>query len=141
MDASPILRTLGVLTFAALGATACTGEIVDTVTTDFGDAIAVSERSDSGDISSWLTSRNHQHTLATIEWDSGTGDVAGEVAGQALTIDGTMQLALLPIEELNLLVYNLWEVEISDPATPTCVSNSAVLCCRNDGWSCRARGQ
>lgn len=135
-----LIRTLGVVSLA-LAATACTGEIADSVTTDFGDAIAVSERSDSGDISSWLTTRNQQRTLASLEWDADTGDLSGDVAGEAIAIDGTMQLSVLPIEDLNVLVYSLWEVEMAAPATPTCVSNSAVLCCRADAWSCRARAQ
>lgn len=140
MSRSPILRTLAVVTFA-LAASACTGEIVDTVTTDFGDAIATSERTDGGDISSWLTTRDQQRTLASLEWHADSGDLVGDVAGQSIEIAETMELSLLPIEDLNLLVYNLWEVEVSAPSSPTCVSNSAVLCCRDGAWSCRARGE
>ncbi|HUH05304.1 MAG TPA: hypothetical protein VML75_25070 [Kofleriaceae bacterium] len=138
MSTSPILRTLGVVTFA-LAASACTGDIVDTVTTDFGDAIATSERSDRGDISSWLTTRSQQRTLASLEWHADSGDLVGDIAGQPLAIAETMELSLLPIEELNLLVYTLWEVEVSAPSSLTCVSNAALLCCRDEAWSCRAR--
>jgi hypothetical protein len=124
---------------AAALAVGCTGEIVETETTDFGVAVATSERTDNGDILTRLTTPNQERLLGALDWDARSGELVGEVAAQSISVDGTMQMDAMPIQEMNLLLFNLWELEQADPEAAHCVGNDAVLCCRDGSWSCRAR--
>ncbi len=117
----------------------CTGDIVNTVTTDYGNAVATAERTQGGDISARLTSKSGQQVLGALDWNADTGQLDGLVADQALTFDGTMQLDAMPMEQLSLFLYNVWEIEAGAADTPMCVSNEALICCRDGAWSCRAR--
>jgi len=117
----------------------CTGDIVDTVTTDYGNAVATTERAQSGDISARLTSPGSQHVLGALDWNADSGQLDGIVEDQALSFTGTMQLAAMPMDDLSLFLYNVWEIEAGGSDTATCVSNDLLMCCRDGSWSCRAR--
>lgn len=117
----------------------CTGDIVDTVTTDYGNAVATTERAQSGDISARLTSPKSAHVLGALDWNADSGQLDGIVEDQPLSFTGTMQLADMPMEDLSLFLYNVWEIEAGQSDGASCVSNDVLMCCRDGAWSCRAR--
>lgn len=124
--------------FTAAFAASCTGDIDGVTTTDFGDAVATTERADNGDIASWLTDIRAD-VVGELDWRADDGALAGRIGDQAIDVAGAMAMDALSDEELNLLLYKLWEVDRDPPAATACVTNPAVLCCRAEAWSCRAR--
>lgn len=117
--------------------TGCTGDIVGTATTDFGVAVATSERTELGDIESWLTSPAGDQLYGELGWTASEGTLQAWVGDQTIPVQGVMHLDEQSLEALNLMLYTLWEIETQDLA-PYCTSNELVLCCRDDGWRCRA---
>jgi hypothetical protein len=138
-DAPGSTRTIHTAAAAALVAalTACTGDIVGTATTDFGVAVATSERTEVGDIEGWLTNPAGDQLYGELGWSASDGTLQAWVAGQSIPVQGVMHLDDQSLEALNLMLFTLWEIEIQDLA-PYCTSNELVLCCRDDGWRCRA---
>lgn len=133
-----ILLVLASISSAALAA-GCTGDIEDGTITDFGDAVATTARADNGDIDSRLTTLDESTMLGHLAWRAADGTLEGHIVDQALEVKSAMDIDNLTDEDVNLLVYKLWEVERDDPDRATCVGNQAILCCRDASWSCRAR--
>jgi len=125
--------------FVLVTAGACTGDIDGVVTTDFGDAVATSQRSDTGDISAWLVTHESDQMLGELYWDAGSGDVDATLMAAALPFAGPADLSAAELTDLNLFLYALWEVERDGASGTTCVENQVAICCRGDGWSCAAR--
>lgn len=133
------MRTSGIACLLALAA-ACTGDIDGVVTTDFGDAVAASQRTDTG-ISSWLVSGADGETLGELHWNADTMGVDASLAGAPMVWSGPADLDGAELTELNLFLYALWEVEREPPAGTTCVENAVAICCRSDAWTCGTRVQ
>ena len=117
--------------------TGCTGDIVGTATTDFGVAVATSERTEVGDIEGWLTSPAGDQLYGELGWRAEEGTMQVWIGDQTIAVQGPMQLDEQSLESLNVMLYTLWDIETQDLA-PYCTSNELVLCCRDDGWRCRA---
>jgi hypothetical protein len=133
------MRTSGLASLLALAAAACSGDIDGVVTTDFGDAVATSQRADSGDISSWLTTHDEEAMLGELHWDAAALSVDASLAEQALPFSGPVDLGDAELADLNLFLYALWDVEREQPEGTTCVENRIAICCHADAWSCATR--
>lgn len=129
-------RTAAAATLVAT-LTACTGDIVGTATTDFGVAVATSEKTELGDIEGWLTSPAGDQLYAELDWYAEDGTLEARIADHTIPVEGVMHLDEQSLEALNLMLFNLWDIESQDLA-PYCTSNELVLCCRDDGWRCRS---
>jgi hypothetical protein len=134
------MRTSGLASLLALAlAGACSGDIDGVVTTDFGDAVATSERADSGDISSTLVAPETDAMLGELHWDAAALSVDASLVEQALPFSGPVDLGNAELADLNLFLYALWEVEREAPEGTTCVENQIAICCHADAWTCATR--
>ncbi len=129
------MRKSGLACLLALAA-ACTGDIDGVVTTDFGDAVATSQRTDDG-ISSRLEAGGDM--LGELHWDADSLGVDASLAGAPLPWSAPADLDGAELTELNRFLYALWEVERDAPEGTTCVENAVAICCRADAWSCGTR--
>jgi hypothetical protein len=135
------MRTSGLISLLALAVTAgaCSGDIDGVVTTDFGDAVATSQRSDTGDISSWLTAQEGDQMIGQLHWDAAGLSIDATLAEQPLPFSGDADLGGAELIDVNLFLYALWEVERDAPEGTVCVENTVAICCHGDAWSCATR--
>ena len=128
--------------FGAIGCDGGPDEFVDesteSITTHFGDSVATTERTNTGDISTWLTSPDSTALLGELSFIADTGDFFGQVMAEEVPFDGVMELSSASLDQLNILLHTLWEIERDDPPGVYCTQNDFAICCRDDGWSCQA---
>lgn len=123
---------------AIVGSAGCQGgEVTGTVTTDYGVALATTEQTAPGDIDSWLTSRDGKVLLGSLAWDIATQHLSAQVAEIDVTSEA-VDLSERSLEQFNHLLFQLWEIEMSTPATTTCLDDGQVICCRDSAWHCGA---
>ena len=128
----------------ALVAVACGSDevIVDenteSITTNFGDAVATSERTEFGDISTWLTNPDSTELLGELSFIADSGLFSGQVMTEVVPFDAAMDMSTISLDDLNQLLHTLWEIERDDPIGVTCTQNAVAICCRDNGWSCSA---
>ena len=119
----------------------CVGGADDTaITTDFGDAVAITEVMDSGDVDTVLVSTVTDGVLGHLYWRSDTGAVDMAIGDRDIGFDGVMSLTEADVAEIHRLMYSLYEVDGIATDGDTCVGNRLATCCANDdAWSCGAR--
>ena len=130
------LNTLILLSAVTLGG--CAGEIDGVVTTDFGDAVASTSESEVGDVRTWLTENQGSKVVAELSVVASTGSVELTVASSKVPFDGSASMELIDGEELNLLLYTLWDIDRENPQGTVCTANDLAVCCRDQAWRCQA---
>jgi|GEM_PF-4701758 len=123
---------------AALALGGCQGgEVMGSVTTDYGVAKATTEQVRPGDIDSWLTTPDGEVVLGELSWDSGSHALSAQVATTTVTSE-PVDLSNQALDKINLLLFRLWEIETSDDPGTTCLDDGVVICCRDTAWRCGA---
>ena len=117
---------------------ACAEHTEDTVATDFGDAVAETAQSDSGNVHTRLTGSEQRRVLAEMSVIAASGEVNLTVGAAAVPFDGVAAMDLVDAEQLNLMLYTLWDIDRENPAGTVCTDNRIALCCRAETWRCRA---
>lgn len=113
------------------------GEVMGSVTTDYGVAKATTEQVRPGDIDSWLTTPDGEVVLGELSWDSGSHALSAQVATTTV-VSEPVDLSNQALEKINLLLFRLWEIETSDNPGTTCLDDGTVICCRDTAWRCGA---
>ncbi len=111
------------------------GEVMGSVTTDYGIALATTEQTAPGDIDSWLVAKTGDALLGELTWDADSHELSASIATTTVTSDA-LDLSGRTLEQFNELLYRLWEIEATNPTTTTCLDDGEVICCRDDGWHC-----
>ncbi len=139
------VRALG-LVFSLVAAIAfvgvlsgCEADPVDTVSTDFGNAVATSSVDPGGDLESWLTSPDGDRLLGELSFVALDGRAEAMVEDQQVSFSGVLVLPQQPHAEVNLMLYSLWDIEVSAPDVTMCFANQLVTCCRDGSWHCQAK--
>ena len=135
---SSVIRA-AVTASVVLGLAACTGEIVEPVTTDYGIAVATTERADTGDVESWLTSRDGHTLLGEMHATDKADQAWATVADTPVEIAGILHIDDASFAQANELLHALWENEVTgEAAGAVCVGNELAICCRDTMWHCSA---
>ncbi len=140
---SPAVLCVVAAGFAASAAsmTGCVGgEVDDAITTDFGDAMAITEVMGSGDVDTVLVSSVTDNVLGHLYWRADTGTVDMALGDRDIGFDGVMSLSEADALEIHRLMYALYEVDGTAGSDGICVGNRLATCCANaDAWSCGPR--
>lgn len=130
-------RILSIAATVALLGACQGGDVMGSVTTDYGVARATTELVRPGDIDSRLTTPDGEVVLGELYWDSASQELSASIASTAVSSE-PVDLSAHALEQVNLLLFRMWEIETSENPGTTCLDDGVVICCRDSAWHCGA---
>jgi|GEM_PF-4790220 len=122
---------------AACSSSATSNE--DSVVTDFGDAVAITDVDEVGDVDTVLLAADDDRLLGHAHWHADTGALDMNVDARAIAVRGVMTLADNDLVDVAELLYSIYELDSQAAPPSSCVGNALATCCATGGdWSCAA---
>ena len=111
----------------------------DSLVTDFGDAVAITDIDEVGDVDTLLLAADDDRVLGHAHWYADTGALEMNVDARAIEVRGFMTLASDDLVSVGELLYSIYELDTQESPPSSCVGNALATCCASgDGWSCAA---
>ena len=132
-------RPLPLVALIAIAAIAGCTDSEDSVVSDFGEAVAVSQVDDAGDVETVLLAADDDRVLASIYIEAATGAVDMTLGDRPVPFRSNANLPGRNLLDVNELLFAVYEIDNQTVSLSSCAGNAFATCClAASGWACKA---